>query len=33
VYAQSRATPVQWLYPPYGRTFERVLTLLRGRYG
>ena len=33
VYVQSRAAPVRWLYPPYGRAFERVLALLRTRYG
>ena len=31
VYVQSRYAPSRLLYPPYGRTFERVLSLLRKR--
>jgi hypothetical protein len=30
---QSRFAPTRLLYPPYGRAFERVLALLRGRNG
>jgi coniferyl-aldehyde dehydrogenase len=33
VYVQSRFAPTRLLYPPYGRAFERVLALLRGRNG
>jgi coniferyl-aldehyde dehydrogenase len=33
VYAQSRFAPTRLLYPPYGRVFERVLTLLKRRNG
>ena len=33
VYAQSRFAPTRLLYPPYGRVFERVLTLLQRRNG
>ncbi len=29
VYVQSRLAPTRLLYPPYGRTFERVLAQLR----
>ena len=31
VYFQSRHAPTRLLYPPYGRVFERILTLLRNR--
>jgi coniferyl-aldehyde dehydrogenase len=31
VYFQSRHAPTRLLYPPYGRSFERILTLLRNR--
>ena len=29
IYVQSRFAPTRLLYPPYGRTFERVLAQLR----
>jgi coniferyl-aldehyde dehydrogenase len=29
VFLQSRATVAQWLHPPYGKTFERMLALLK----
>jgi coniferyl-aldehyde dehydrogenase len=33
VFVQSRYAPTRLLYPPYGRTFERVLAMLRRRNG